>query len=153
MRRLLGGRLSWRRGRLGLLVPLAALAAAGELTGCVKEPAAPAAEDVRARLGGLDEARVEGVLRGEGHYLVTGHCFDPKNAGFELKVEAPTASDLTGSVLGAAPSQPIKGLDWVTTKAKRSIRMACMERQGEEIERRTKLIEQEIERIKATSGR
>jgi hypothetical protein len=33
MRRLLGGRLSWRRALLGLLVTLAALAAAGELRG------------------------------------------------------------------------------------------------------------------------
>jgi hypothetical protein len=84
--------------------PLLLFVVAISIAGC-----GPSAEDLKARLGGLDEALVVGVTKGDS-FIVTGRCRG--GSGFEVKVE-----------LGDADQ---RSLDVVADRAKDAIHFACL---------------------------
>lgn len=95
-------------------------------------PAAPAVEDIEARLGGLDEAVVVGVSKGDGHYVVTGRCLEAKGAGFSVRVDV-------------TPTLAVEG---VVGRAEHHIKMACLDRVNERLDEETARLQRELERLK-----
>lgn len=102
------------------------------LTSCnepERVPDGPSPDDVKARLGGLDEQLVVGVAQAPDHFLITGRCLKANGAGFEVKV------DLTSTSV----SEQISAED-VAERAKHPIRMACYDRQFQRLNRELELL-------------
>jgi hypothetical protein len=79
---------------------------------------APAADDLKARLGGIEEGEVAGVVLSGDAYRVTGRCLERgRGRGFDVAVEV---GDLDQ-----------RSLEVVTKRARAAIDLACLRLDGD----------------------